>query len=96
MGLWRSGGILFWRLSICVLKYAPSDALKPRMAFFLTRSANRALISMMRLCSASYCSPISVFCRIACSIAPFLSLVSLSLCAAPGSSMTISLGHALW
>ena len=57
VGLEGSGGILFWRLSICVLKYAPSDALKPRMAFFSTKSASQGPISMMRLCP-----PTSVLC----------------------------------
>ena len=57
MGLWRSGGILFWRLSICASNYVPSDALKPRMAFFSTKSASQGPISMVRLCSL-----ISVLC----------------------------------
>ena len=56
---WGSGGPgypILEALDLC-LQDAPSDALKPRMAFFSTKSANRAPISMMRLCP-----PTSVLC----------------------------------
>ena len=90
VGLWGSGGILFWRLSICVLKYAPSDALKPRMAFFSTRSANRALISMTRLCS-----PISVLCDSLLNRALSIPSVSEPLRGSGIVDDDLS-GHALW